>query len=60
MTIDMLFKIALLIVVCGIGIKLLKFLSGVVFKVALVMVVVLLFVQLIRKRAVKSEDINRK
>ena len=33
MTIDMLFKIALLIVVCGIGIKLLKFLSGVVFKV---------------------------
>ena len=41
MTIDMLFKIALLIVVCG-------FLSGVVFKVALVMVVVLLFVQLIR------------
>ena len=31
-----------------IGIKLLKFLSGVVFKVALVMVVVLLFVQLIR------------
>ena len=48
MTIDMLFKIALLIVVCGIGIKLLKFLSGVVFKVSLVMVVVLLFVQLIR------------
>ena len=48
MTIDMLFKIALLIVVCGIEIKLLKFLSGVVFKVALVMVVVLLFVQLIR------------
>lgn len=48
MTIDLLFKIALLIVVIGVGIKLLKFVSGVVFKLALVMVVVLFFVQLIR------------
>ncbi|MBU5336612.1 hypothetical protein [Intestinibacter bartlettii] len=48
MTIDLLFKIALLIVAIGVGIKLLKFVSGVVFKLALVMVVVLFFVQLIR------------
>ena len=48
MTIDLLFKIALLIVVIGVGIKLLKFVSGVVFKLALVMVGVLCFVQLIR------------
>ena len=48
MTIDLLFRIALLIVVAGIAIKLLKFVSGVVFKVALVMVVVLFFIQLIK------------
>ncbi|MDY5211621.1 hypothetical protein [Intestinibacter sp.] len=48
MTIELLFKIALLIVVAGIAIKLLKFVSGVVFKVALVMVVVLFFVQLLK------------
>ena len=48
MTIELLFKIALLIVVAGIAIKLLKFVSGVVFKVALVMVVVLFFVQILK------------
>ena len=48
MTIDLLFRIALLIVVAGIAIILLKFVSGVVFKVALVMVVVLFFIQLIK------------
>ena len=48
MTIELLFKIALLIVVAGIAIKLLKFVSGVVFKVALVMVVVLFFDQLLK------------
>ena len=48
MTIELLFKIALLIVVAGRAIKLLKFVSGVVFKVALVMVVVLFFVQLLK------------
>ena len=48
MTIDLLFRIAPLIVVAGIAIKLLKFVSGVVFKVALVMVVVLFFIQLIK------------
>ena len=48
MTIELLFKIALLIVVAGIAIKLLKFVSGVVFKVALVMVVLLFFVQLLK------------
>ena len=48
MTIDLLFKIAIFIVLLGVGIKLFKFLSGVVFKLALVMVVVLFFVQLIK------------
>lgn len=47
MTIDMLFKISLLIVVCGIGIKLFKLLSKIVFKFALIMVAILLFVQFI-------------
>ncbi len=48
MTIDLLFKIALLIVAAGVAIKLFKFVSGVVFKLALVMVVVLFFIQLIK------------
>ena len=48
MTIDLLFKIAIFIVLLGVGIKLFKFLSGVVFKLAIVMVVLLFFVQLIK------------
>lgn len=48
MTIDLLFKIAVLIVLLGVGVKLFKFLSGVVFKIAIVIVVVLFFVQLIK------------
>ena len=48
MTIDLLFKIAIFIVLLGVGIKVFKFLSGVVFKLAIVMVVLLFFVQLIK------------
>lgn len=43
MDIDLIFKIALLIVVIGISIKAIKAISGLVFKIALVAFIILLF-----------------
>lgn len=48
MTVDLLFKIALFIVVIGIAIKLLKIVSGLVFKIALIALIILFFIQIIK------------
>ena len=43
MDIDLIFKIALAIVVIGIGVKVVKSITGLIFKIALIVLICLLF-----------------
>ncbi len=46
MDIDLIFKIALAIVIIGFGIKIVKTITGMIFKIALVVLILLVFYKL--------------
>ncbi|MGL5314736.1 MAG: hypothetical protein ACRC92_15905 [Peptostreptococcaceae bacterium] len=46
MDIDLIFKIVLAIVVVGIGIKIVRTITGMIFKIALILLIILVFYKL--------------